>query len=166
METFPGVILDFPHAPACRCWHYSNVLFYFGTEEHPKQKICRGFCSADGNSPPDFTVFFKAHLIKIQEPLQKRRQETNSLWVKELSKLLAEAGETHRHRAMLALKGIKSRERELPFQLPPFNQSWKCDCRDGSTAAQQVELLLPRPPEIFHCSSWTSDGFSVFLCFH
>lgn len=63
--------------------HAGNVLFYFGTEEHPKQKICRGFCSADGNSPPDFTVFFKAHLIKIQEPLsvpQECSQKWQRLW--------------------------------------------------------------------------------------
>lgn len=56
--------------------HGGNIAFstLFGAAEHPKQTVL--FCR---NSPPDFTIFFKARLIKMQDSLQKKKGEMKSL---------------------------------------------------------------------------------------
>lgn len=48
--------------------------FYSGAVEHPKLAVV--FCR---NSPPDFSILFKAFLIKFVDSLEKKKGEMNSL---------------------------------------------------------------------------------------
>jgi len=72
--------------PSCRWCNCSAESWWQHTFSHSilglQSPLNRQFCSAERNSPPDFTIFFEAHLIKILESLQEKKGEMNSLPVK------------------------------------------------------------------------------------